>query len=954
MTCDLEHCKTLISNPNKKLKILSQNIRSINHNLPGFMTILHRSAIDWDIIVLTECWLSKVSNVPNFDGYNHCATTHNRTQNEGVIIYTKDSLNTQFDEPIFLEANCITAKINNTTLIISIYRPPAHSNISNFLQSLNNILITATNFQNIIICGDINIDIKTDTKDRNSSLYLDLLAFHGFLPAHTLPTHINSCLDHFILKTKFNAQVLIAQTTLTDHYTTMLCLAQNFINNNNKINSYTKINTEALATDIINIDFNPLYKIQNVNTATDLFISLIQQVITSNTTTITTSKRRRILKPWITPGLLRCMRNRDNLHKKCTQSPNNDVLKTTYIRYRNFCNQIVRKTKQNYEKNEIKKAGSNNKKLWQVINSISNRSKQKKVATELITPLQSVNDVNNFFGNIGSCLANKITDDPNFIPNTSPINSPPSSSMSMLPTDSEEIEAIISNLKRDCAIGWDDISSNFIIEYKNILTPPITYICNLSLISGIFPTLFKKSLIHPIHKTGDKGTINNYRPISILPALSKILERLLNNRLVSYLEDNNLLSSCQFGFRIGKSTDDAVHQLTNFVVDNMDRKQKTLAVFLDLTKAFDTVSIPLLLIKMENLGIRGTQLQLFKDYLINRTQCVKIGTHISDDFPISHGVPQGSILGPTLFLIFINELCDLKLPNAKILTFADDTALLFSNKTWHEVYHSAQSGLNIVTTWLQQNILTLNANKSRYITFSMKQIKRSSLDSLDLVVHSCFLRNSVCKCPKLAKTDCYKYLGILIDDKLSFQPHVNILSNRIRKLIYVFKTLRHVADGNIIKSVYFSLCQSLIMYCISSWGGTTKTNLIKLERAQRTILKVCTFRPYRYPTFQLYQYCQVLTVRQLFILNTVLKQHSSEPFNPSLYSSKRTNIFSPKQLSTSFAQRFFMFLGIFLYNRINNQIQIYPLSRNECKRKLTMWLMNYNYDDTEEMINVIG
>ncbi|XP_063891880.1 uncharacterized protein LOC135117215 [Helicoverpa armigera] len=198
------------------------------------------------------------------------------------------------------------------------------------------------------------------------------------------------------------------------------------------------------------------------------------------------------------------------------------------------------------------------------------------------------------------------------------VQNSPAQSLAILDVDEAEIETLILQLRNDCAVD-----------------------------------ALKKAIIHPIYKSGDRNCVNNYRPISVLPALSKILEKILNKSLRSFLEKHRLISNNQFGFRPGVSTEDAVLELTQLVAENLDKKNKCLGIFLDLSKAFDTVSVPILTSKLELLGVRGTPLKIFKDYLRNRTQCVKIETSLSNEELVTYGVPQGSILGPTLFLIYI-------------------------------------------------------------------------------------------------------------------------------------------------------------------------------------------------------------------------------------------------------------------------------------------------------------
>ncbi|CAH2236938.1 jg23386 [Pararge aegeria aegeria] len=265
----------------------------------------------------------------------------------------------------------------------------------------------------------------------------------------------------------------------------------------------------------------------------------------------------------------------------------------------------------------------------------------------------------------------------------------PLNSFVLLNTDIFEVTSIINSLKNTNSIGFDGISIKILKQNKETIASLLVHICNLSFNSGTFPNIFKKSIVTPVYKQGDKNIISNYRPISILPAMSKILERIINKQLVKYLESNNLLANNQYGFRKQRSATDAVFDLVDGVVRHIDDGEKCLAIFLDLAKAFDTVSIPILIQKLEQLGIRGLQLQLLKSYLSNRHQSVKIGNVISRALPINHGVPQGSILAPTLFLIYINELCKLNIANGKIMSFADDTVLMIWGRSWEVVFYSS-------------------------------------------------------------------------------------------------------------------------------------------------------------------------------------------------------------------------------------------------------------------------
>lgn len=372
---------------------------------------------------------------------------------------------------------------------------------------------------------------------------------------------------------------------------------------------------------------------------------------------------------------------------------------------------------------------------------------------------------------------------------------------------------------------------------------------------------------------------------------------------------------------------------------------------MDLQKAFDTISIPILIEKLEGIGIRGVFLNLLHDYLTNRTQQVKLdATFSSEELTKPFGVPQGSVLGPTLFLIYINELAQLQLANGKVFSYADDTALLFHGTTWKEVYLSAQTGLNQVIHWLNDNTLTLNAKKTNYITFSLQ--KSSQPDpSLQLAAHLCKNSASCCDCINIEKVQSTKYLGIYIDQHLNWHNHIDIITSRIRKLTWLFKYLRHIADKDLLMYIYKSLAQPILSYCLPVWGGADKTYILTVERAQRFILKIALFKNSMFRTKNLYQESDILTVRQLYILNCIIRQHKKNtPDVNRLKKRHPRSVVTLPKTRTTFATRQFQYQSAFLYNKINKNLNIYSLPLFKCKTTVSSWLKSLNYDETESLL----
>lgn len=359
---------------------------------------------------------------------------------------------------------------------------------------------------------------------------------------------------------------------------------------------------------------------------------------------------------------------------------------------------------------------------------------------------------------------------------------------------------------------------------------------------------------------------------------------------------------------------------------------------------------------MENIGIRGIPLKLFTDYVTNRTQVVKIDKYVSNSAKIDFGVPQGSVLGPSLFLIYINEICNLKLQNGQIITYADDTAILFHGNTWSEVATLTNGGLRTVLEYLNLNLLTLNVEKTKYLMFSIRKVPPSAKQLVEVRAHTCNQNSiSACGCLPIEKTSCIKYLGIQVDDQLKFHHHVKSLSSRIRKLITVFKKLRRVCDSNLLKTIYLSLCQSVLEYCISIWGSTHKTHILNLERAQRAVLKVIHKKNFQYPTEQLYKDCMVLTVRQLYIRRVLLISHKGSTYDPKRLKNKRRKdlVFDLKPCNTDFFRRQPCYMGPYLYNKISKKTLLHNLPMKKLKLTIDNFLLSQNYESTENILKSI-
>ena len=290
----------------------------------------------------------------------------------------------------------------------------------------------------------------------------------------------------------------------------------------------------------------------------------------------------------------------------------------------------------------------------------------------------------------------------------------------------EEVERELLKIDPSKSTGFDDLNPKVIHQIAPLIKYPLALIFNKSLSQGVVPKNLKCSLISPVYKSEDKSLVSNYRPVSVLPCFSKILEKLMFKRLMSFIEKHKILYQDQYGFRKNHSTEMAIISLTQKVTEAIENKKITIGIFLDLSKAFDTVDHSILLDKLEYYGIRGITLKWFKSYLSDRKQIVKFYEYRSSMKTISCGVPQGSVLGPLLFLLYVNDIHRSSTLLSFIL-FADDTNIFNSHSDINTLITTTNEELKKVAEWLRANKLSLNIKKTQFIIFKAKNKKKYTL-----------------------------------------------------------------------------------------------------------------------------------------------------------------------------------------------------------------------------------
>ena len=386
----------------------------------------------------------------------------------------------------------------------------------------------------------------------------------------------------------------------------------------------------------------------------------------------------------------------------------------------------------------------------------------------------------------------------------------------------------------------------------NEIISPLTYILNQSLSNGKVPDKMKIAKVVQIFKKGHKESLNNYRPIPLLTTISKILERLVYKRTLKFLIDYNILSNSQFGFRKQHSTTHALLTFVDKVAHAIDNFEHTIGVFLDFSKAFDTINHEILLYKLNHYGIRGRALEWFKDYLTNRKQFVNIKGHDSQYKLISCGVPQGSLLGPLLFILYINDLQN----SSHILSFicfADDTNLFLSHRNPNTLINQLNNELKFVQSWIHANKLSLNIDKTHYMIFS---------NSLNVLPGNVKINNI-----DLTQVESTKFLGLHIDEDLSWKTHISYLNTILSRNTGILNKLKQFFPDHILNSIYSTLISPYLSYGILAWGNTTHLLLDSLFRIQKRAIRIINHAEYLSHTNHLFHQNKILTLPDLFYYN---------------------------------------------------------------------------------------
>ena len=871
-----------------KVRVLSFNARSINNKFPKIREITTK--IFPEVLCIQETWGKNEATDYSIKGYHKpefkVRPGAGMNLGGGVAVWVRSDTDYEVIKSPFITKEIETISIllsDLDLLVINVYRPFGDRDafIETFMNFLDEILPTHTNISFLIV-GDFNLDLLT--RGTIAENLLDETVNRGFLQQVTEYTRqsndTRTLIDHVYSKSTLPSRSDIIQEDLADHYLVLTTFLE--WQNEPKKHSITKRWFEPNSYDNLKIllgaeDWSDMDDM-NLDMATDHLISRIEEAMDIVAPIETREFDLRKTVSWMTEGLSISLKHSRKLYRKSKLSPGNLEL---YKRYKKILDRTIKAAKNKHLEYNISDAGNDTRRLWSILNEVIDRKQCRHKmpnrfqidGKNVRDKLEIANAFNSYFASIGEEMANSLPTVPGYeeyIPRSLWNELDP---MLFRPVDEEEVMSIMKKQQPKLSSGIDTINNKIVKKCHRELAVPMTKIINLSMTTGKVPAHFKKALIKPLYKKGAANQRGNYRPVSLLPSLSKILEKAVCQQLNAYMEKNQTLCQSQYGFRVKNQTTHVVHNLLNFLTEKSIRNETCIATFIDLSKAFDCLQYDKLFLKLKRIGLHDNTTRWFEDYLTNRQQQVEINGHKSEWLDVKLGVPQGSILGPVLFLIYVNDIN--KCNDAATFTkFADDTTILTSGASLQDAADKMNTALKDADLWFKRNKLNLNPSKTRYMIFNC------NTEATDLInINNCNIERVWTK----GEEKSFKLVGLHVDEKLTWNAHIDAVARKMDYANYALRKSSKELNQRNKKLLYSGLIHSILTYGLPIWGFARQGRLNKLLVKQKHSIRKIHNLKYRDHTLKHFVDDEILQLPELIKYTTLCYTSSGlqarTPFN---------------------------------------------------------------------------
>ena len=810
-----------LSNFNSSFSILNLNIRSCRKNFASLLPFLSMLVFKFTIIILTETWLTSNTDLGfDIDGYNQLNVYRNN-HGGGIKIYYNNAWNaevlTEFTTVNeILEILSLKLHIRNFKYIISaVYRRPSSDPFIFNDTFFDQILSSFNRNDKMFIAGDLNLDLYNHYNFSYINTFIDLFLSLSFFPLIKLPTRYNdntgavckfTLLDHvwcnFLPDSDSKSGIITLP--ITDHFPVFYVFKQKSIDCFKIIKHrvFNEVNLNKFVISCNSTTFDDVFNSVDVNNAFNLFYNRLMNLYDKSFPIKQKIIRNKgIHAPWVNHKLKKCIQKKYKLFNLFKRGI---ISKHQFNVYKSLLRFVINKSRKQFYMKRFTDS-RNTKETWKNINGILGRKKISSIIKlcEGDVQIQNrdlLNYINKYFVDVPKTLVSEL---PNAV-NWDFFRSIPTnlSSFYFFHSTTDEVYKIIKALPNK-GNKLNDLTPKMLLRVFNVVGHVISMLYNRCIDVGVYPNKLKIARVIPIHKGGLESSVTNYRPISNLTLINKIFEKLTFARIQDFITNFRILSDYQFGFRKNCSTGLAIFTLLNDLIKTFNKKLFTVAIFVDLKKAFDTVDRRILMHKLGLYGFRGHINDFLCSYLTDRKQYVDVNGLNSELMSVDFGVPQGSVLGPQLFNIFINDFTLIN--SAKKILFADDSIFYVTDPDFDTCIFKLNMVLNDINSWLHNNRLTPNLLKTKLMIFTPKVV-----DELPDI----FLSNT-----KLEWIKTIKYLGVIIDNKLSFIPECNSINRKLSNIQGAIYSMSSYMPRLTLLTVYNSLAYSLLTYSIIFWGG---------------------------------------------------------------------------------------------------------------------------------------
>lgn len=815
-----------------------------------------------DIICLSEHWLStnQVDSIVFNDFALATYFARDKARGGGVAIYTRISKKIKFEpRPDIAKLSvekcfevCGIQLLTSTPLIIvTIYRTPQDTLFSKFMLKLDRLfrnISDHTPSSNVCVIGDFNVDFNKESQKKMELINLmNMYNFKSNIDGFTRCTaNSSTTIDNVLTNFNLISKPINIETGLSDHVGQIVIVPYIMDDSEAAIEKskhvmrrvFNKTQISGFVLDISMEEWASVFNAETTEAKYNCFLKTFLLYFEKHFPRKSIINKNSTRPAWITCQLKEAMIIKRKLYLE-SRNNNTAEFKAKFKEYKKQLAKKVASSKRDYNDNFIKKAENKIKATWNVINSTRGTSKDRSKDNNIKLlinnkkvnePTEVANSLNTYFNTISELIMNTSIDTmeecriklENRKVSTNHI-------MELNETSPNEIMNIIRKFKLKKSSGWDEVPISILKHTSHIIAGPMSYICNSSFKEGVFPSKLKLSVIKPLYKKGCKNNMSNYRPLALLSTFSKIFEKLVLERIMRFVNSSSLLGENQHGFRESYSTTTATYDLLHSVNSGLDNKEITATIMCDLSKAFDTIDSKLMLMKLEYYGVGGLALEWIRSYLSDRKQKVQIVNNTSSVTSSKwtrslNGLPQGAILSPILFSIFVNDLANNVPDNVKVVQYADDTSLVIKGRTEDELRFNIQRVIVALDSWFAVNKLKLNCEKTCIIRYKAQGIVNES----PIIVSNVSLEFA----------DKAKFLGITVDHRLKWGAHINNICKKLSSEYYMIKTLLKHCNFNTAMLVYYSHVQSQMQYGLRFWGAAGFAK--KVFMRQKRIIRVLT------------------------------------------------------------------------------------------------------------------